>query len=449
MRALLLIAAASAALGGCASFTGGGEVVRAAELAPAGATLWTYDLGDPGFAAYLHAADLGSLDVKTALARARAADADLHAARAEGWPELTLGALGARTIPGRGPVKGATELDLVGKWTLDLWGEVRAASAAAGAEARAAGLDVQAARAVLAAEAARTWLSLAAVEDRLARLDDRRIIETDGLAIAERRIAAGRAGRDEALERQANLARILDDRRAAEGEAMVIRQRLIALAGPASQAQSATPAALADLMPFTPGGLDSADLEKRPDVAAAVARLEAADARRLSVIRAARPRLTLTAALRGEDNSLSGLLRSRSLALAPGVRLEGAILDGGRSRARADKAAAETAASEIGYLKALVAAESDLASALALITSATARQSPANEAVDFTEQRLRLARARLDAGTAGRLDAIDAERAVIDAREAQALTRRALIEASIGAQAALVGGTTIPSGETR
>lgn len=440
MRTLLIITASALALGGCASFSGGGQPVSPAQLTPSGPMAWTYDLGDPGFAAYLRAADLGSLDVKSALARAKAADAALRAARAEGWPELTLGAGAGRSIPGKGASRGTADLDLAGRWTVDLWGEVRAASSAAGADARAAKLDVEAARAVLATEAARSWLALAAIDDRLGRLDARRTMEAEGLTLAERRIAAGRTGKDEALERRANLARIEDEHQTALGERLVARQRLIALAGPTSEPFAASPMPLAELAPFAPDGLSSTDLEKRSDVAAAAARLEAADARRLAVIRAARPKLSLSAALRGEDDSVSGLLERRSLTLAPGVKLEGAIFDGGRARARADKAAADAADAEVSYLKVIVAAESDLASALALINAARARQTPAGEAASLARQRLRLAQARLTAGTAARLDAIDAERALVDARDAEATARRALIDASILAQAAMVGG---------
>lgn len=448
MRTLLIITASALALGGCASFSGGGQPVSSAQLVPTGTTAWTYDLGDPGFAAYLRRADLGSLDVQSALARAKAADAALRAARSEGWPELTLSGGAGRSIPGEGASRGAADLDLVGRWTIDLWGEVRAATGAARADAEAAKLDVEAARAILAMEAARSWLALAAIEDRLGRLDSRRTMEAEGLALVERRIAAGRASKDEALERRANLARIQDEHHAALGERLIARQRLIALAGASSEPLAAAPMPLYELAPFAPDGLSSTDLEKRPDVAAAAARLEAADARRLAVIRAARPKLSLGAALRGQEDSLSGLLERRSLTLTPGVRIEGAMFDGGRAGARADKAAAEAADAEVSYLKAIITAESDLAAALALGAAARARQTPAGEAVSLARQRLQLAQSRLTAGTAARLDAIDAERALVDARDAEASARRALIDASILAQAAILGGRSADASPT-
>lgn len=448
MSRALLIAAGALALAGCASLPDGGAPVRVSQLAAQGSSPWAYDFGDPAFAAYLAHADIGSLDVKTALARARAADAALRAARAEGWPELSLGGGAGRTVPGQRRGRDQVDLDLTGRWTLDLWGEVRAASNAARAETRAAGLDVRTARAVLAAEAARGWLALSALDDRLSRLDARRAMEAEGLKLAERRLAAGRASRDETLERQANLARIADDRRAAEGERLVVRQRLIALAGSGSPTLG-EPAPLARLAPLATAALDSAALDARPDVAAAAARLEAADARRLAMIRDARPRLIFTAGLRGDGETLSNLLQRRSLTLTPGVRLEGAVLDGGRAGARADKAAAEAAEAEAGYLKALIAAESELAASLAQMAAAADRQAPADAAIAYARQRLVLARARLAAGTASRLDLIDAERSLTEAQDAQAAARRSLIEASIVAQAALVGGGAGGDGAVR
>lgn len=446
MSRAIALSVVALALAGCASLPRGGAQLRASDLVAQGASPWVYDLGDPAFAAYLSRADLGSLDVKAALARARAADAALRAARAEGWPELNLGLGGSRVVPGRGRARSQAHLDLTARWTVDLWGEVRAAAGAATADARAAGLDVHTARAILGGEAARSWLALSATADRIARLEARRTLEAEGLTIAERRVAAGRASQEEVLERRANLARIADEGRAAEGERLVVLQRLIALAGVESAPIGAA-APLSKLAPIPVAALDGAALDKRPDLAAAAARLQAADARRLAAIRDARPRLSLTAGLSGDGEDLSNALQRRRLTLSPGLRLEGAILDGGRAGARADEAAAEAGQAEASYLKALVGAESELAAASALLAAAADRQPPAAAAVRYADERLALARARLAAGAVSRLDVIDAERALIEARDAEAAARRSLIDASIAAQAALAGGAGA-TGET-
>jgi outer membrane protein TolC len=123
----------------------------------------------------------------------------------------------------------------------------------------------------------------------------------------------------------------------------------------------------------------------------------------------------------------------------PGLRVEGALLDGGRAAGRANKAAAEAAQAEVGYLKAIVAAESELASAFAQLQAAEGRRTPSKAAVDYALERLAVTRLRLQAGTLARLDAIDAERSVFEAEDAQASARRSLIEASIAIHAALVG----------
>lgn len=438
MKRVLL--ACALALSGCASFPDAGAPIAAAQLTPPGASAWTYDLGDPAFAAYLVRADIGSLDVKSALARARAADAALRAARAEGWPELTLGVGGSRRMAAEGRSSSQADLDLGARWTMDLWGAVRGAADASRADAKAAQLDVQAARAVLAAEAARTWLSLSALDDRISRLENRRRIEAEGLALAERRLAAGRAGREEKLERQTNLARIEDDQRTAEGERMVAMQRLIALAG-SSSAPAGAAAQLSNLRPLALTQVQPASLETRPDVAAAASRLAAADTRRLVAIKEARPRLVLTAGIKSEGAEISDLFSRSRLVFTPGLRVEGALLDGGRAGARADKAAAEAAQAEVGYLKAIVTAESELASAFAQLQAAEGRRAPSKAAVDYAQERLAVTRLRLQAGTLARLDAIDAERSVFEAEDARALARRSLIEASIATHAALVGAS--------
>ena len=138
--------------------------------------------------------------------------------------------------------------------------------------------------------------------------------------------------------------------------------------------------------------------------------------------------------------TLSGFFKNPAFSLIPGIRLEGAIFDGGRSHARADRAAAETAEAEAQYVKALVGARRSLATALSACVSAQDRRVPAAEAVGHARERLRLVNARFARGNASRIDQIDAERGLVEAEEADAESRGALIGAGIEVHAALTGG---------
>ena len=197
------------ALPACASFpdvAGGGRIVRAADLKAETPRSWSYDLGDPAFAAFLDRADLGSLDVKAALARPLASQTRIRIARGAGLP-ATVATAGWRCAL-VGPDRNSRGVDagVSMSWTPDLSGAVSAAVRAARADARAASHDVDAARAVLAAELARNWVALVAAEDRLTRIGRRQAMEQEGRALAHPRVAAGYAARDEVLARQKDVA---------------------------------------------------------------------------------------------------------------------------------------------------------------------------------------------------------------------------------------------------
>lgn len=441
--ASLLLCGMMFTLPGCASFpdsAGGGRVLRAADLKPVAPHGWVYDFGDPAFAAFLERADLGSLDVKAALARAAASDAAVRAARGTGLPAIDASAGWQRSIAGKDRDARGVDMGVTVSWTPDLSGAVKAAVEAAGADARAARYDVGAARVVLAADLARSWLALVALDDRLVRIDRRRAMEEEGAALARQRIAAGLAARDELLGRQTTLARITDERLVAENDREAIRLRLLALAGLAPGDRFGAPRKLDSLALHKPAVLALDMLEARPDVLAAAERLAAADARRLGEIRNARPRVVLSLGGQGGNMTLSSFLKNPGFGLLPAIRLEGAIFDGGRAHARADRAAAEAAEAESLYLRAMVGARQSLATALFAFVSARDRQAPADEAVRHARERLRLVNIRFAKGTASRIDQIDAERELAGAEEAEADARRALIASGVEAHAALTGG---------
>lgn len=427
----------------CASFpdaAGGGRIVRVADLKTEAPHGWSYDLGDPAFAAFLDRADLGSLDVKAALARAMARDAAVRLERAARLPTIDGTGGWQRSIAGGDRHARGVDLGASASWTPDLSGAVNAAVSAARAEARAAGHDVEAARAVLAADLARNWLALVAVDDRLARIERRQTMEREGRILAQRRIAAGYAAQDELLARDAALARLADERLTVANEREATRLRLLALAGLGSIDGFDAPHRLDALQRFQPATIALDQLDARPDVMAAAARLEAANSRRLGEIRNARPRVVLSLGGQGGNLTLSSFLKNPGFSLVPGIRLEGAIFDGGKSRARADSAAAEAAEAEAMYLKASITAQRDLATALAATVSAQNRQAPASDAVEHARQRLKLVGDRFARGAASRIDQIDAERGLVEAEEARAEARRAWIAAGIEVHAALVGG---------
>ena len=128
--AIIMLAGTALALPGCASFpdaAGGGRVVRVGDLEPDTPRSWSYDLGDPAFTALLDRADLGSLDVKAALARAAVRDAAFRVERGGRLPTIDASGGWQRSIAGSDRSARGVDLGVSASWTPDLWGAVNAA----------------------------------------------------------------------------------------------------------------------------------------------------------------------------------------------------------------------------------------------------------------------------------------------------------------------------------
>ena len=105
MKQLLVTSIAIALLlvsSGCATpglSTGAPAVTD--RLVPAGPSPWHLDFGDPILHDILKESDLGSIDIKIALARRARADAEVEAAKALSRPHVEIGftsAVGGRSV---------------------------------------------------------------------------------------------------------------------------------------------------------------------------------------------------------------------------------------------------------------------------------------------------------------------------------------------------------------
>lgn len=446
-RALLIASVASVSLGGCATLPGVHQDARPDRvdaLRPATPAQWRYEFGDVAFRSLLDQADLQSLDVKAALARAQAADAALASARAEGRPNLGAAFGASRVIPGQRPsqdqtaTRAALDAGLNGAWAVDLSGRISSAIAAADADKRASAIEVEIARATLASELARAYVSVRVADDRLVRLARREANEREALALAQRRLQAGLTPSTEVLSRTQTLAAIAQDQISARLTRKLALTRLAVLSGKSPGAVEVVPADLRSLAPNDAEVHTDLALQ-RYDVTVAEARLAAADARRLEAARAALPRLSLGLTLGSSGNAGQPLFQRRNLALTPTVRIDGAILDGGAAKARARTAGSLATEAEAVYVATRLRAEEALVAVADRRAAVAERERPTLEGLAAAQAQFRSSRLRLEAGRESRLESLDAERALIDAEERAADLRRECLDLSIDLEAARLG----------
>lgn len=386
-----------------------------ARLQVSGPSPWSEDLGDKDLQALLQRADRGALDNRIALARVERAGADVEAATAALRPIATLGAaaaVGGRRL--RDSASAATPT-AEASWELDLWGRAARARQAARGEERAALDDVAAARLVTAAETARTFVALRASQDAAAEAAQREAVADRGLALALLRAKEGVAT-DAAVDmaRRGKLAAAGDARNASDDAGLQLA-RLRDLAG--DQTLLLEPGQLpANLPPVT--GVPSDAVGSRPDVRAAFARLEAADARRASAVAAAQPKFVISAALGAPDAALATLLDIRGLAWALAGALTHEVLDGGARRAAVHAATGDADVADLSYRRTVLAAWQDVRSAVVAEAAAARRRDAARAdlAAALTAQRLGEVRHR--EGAADGLAMANLEQAVASARAA-------------------------------
>jgi NodT family efflux transporter outer membrane factor (OMF) lipoprotein len=433
-----LIAALAALLGACATPPKAeaphipianaslGLTGLAAQAAPDG---WWREFGDPQLDRLIPQALSDNPGMAQAGARLRLAEAQATAAHAGQLPAVKLSGGETRLkIPQGFPQALAGgqsvwlgDLGATLSWDLDLWGQHAAAVAQTGALSAAANLDIDDARLLLAGALVQSYIDLNrsyALADIAERAEAQR---SNILDITRRRVAAGLDTRVELREAEGALPQArLALTQARSAQALAIHE-LAALGGRGADAYAAIGRPQMNLeaaLPL-PAELPVNLLARRPDVIAARARIEAADAGQRAAKAAFYPNVNLTALAGYASFSLTDLLSAQSLGYGAGPGLSLPLFDGGRLRAqyRGSEAALDEAIA--GYDDIVVRAVRQAADQISLIDSLSAELGQQRESLAAAEEAYRLAEERYRAGLAGYLTVLNAETEVLVERRQQ------------------------------
>lgn len=426
-----LAGAAALALGGCAGLSAADRGPRTdpvARLAPAGASPWTDDLGDPVLADLLRQADTGALDVKAALAKLEHADAELEAAQAANPLRLPVGlaaAVGGRNFS---QSRSAATPTVEASYELDLWGRFKRGRTAARDERQAADADVAAGRLMVAAGTVRAYVALRGAEDARAAAARRQAAAQTILRLVTERAAQGAATSRDVDAGRRGLAAAKAQALALDGEIALQTARLSDLTG--RRGLAIPPGPLPDLAP-RPSPASSDDVDGRPDVQAALARLAAADQRRAGAIAATRPQFQLAAALGAPDANIATLLDIRGLAWAAAGMAAQDILGGPARRAQVHLAVADADLADLAYRQAVLGGWSELRDALTAQARAAGQLELAQADLAGARQALQAGEARHAAGAADGLTMASLQTDVETAAAAVRDARIAVVEARV------------------
>lgn len=257
-------------------------------------------------------------------------------------------------------------LDL--NWELDLWGRLRASINAAEADLVASEADLASARLALTAQTATAWFDLneALAQERVAV--ETFEARTRALELTERRLSRG-------------LASALDVRTArttqASAEAAIARQRLASgnatrrleiLLGRYPSAELDASADLPELLALPPAGNPTLLLTRRPDIAAAEARISAAGLRAEQARLAMLPSFRLTGDVSTSESDIADAFDPSRIAARLIGSLTAPIFNGGALDADRDAAVARAKVAVESYAATTLTAWREVEDALAADT---------------------------------------------------------------------------------
>ena len=395
------------------SYFGAVPAPSAADLAS-----WWTQLGDPQLDILVTRAIDGNLDLAVAFARLRQAREALVQARAGLLPTLDASGGVRQNVDSDGGSDTTLSVGADAAWEIDLFGGISRGIEAARADAEASGYDLAAVRVAIVAELVTNYVQARAAQQRLALAKDTLVIADDNLEIAGWRVQAGLVSSLDVEQARGARAQTAATIPTIEAQYAAAAFRISVLTGQAPgalrselDASRPVPAAPEQVMV----GIPADTLRQRPDVRAAERTL-AAQTARIGVTQAQLyPSLRLTGSIGSAALGVGGLVDQLTGSLFAG--LTQMIFDAGRTRSqvRAQQAAVEGALAT--YRQTVLTALEDVENGLVSLDSAKRRRAEFAVALDAATNQAILARSQYRAGLTDFQTLLEAERALLSARE--------------------------------
>ncbi|WP_294394822.1 efflux transporter outer membrane subunit [uncultured Sphingomonas sp.] len=389
---------------------------------------WWQRYGDPQLSQLIEEGLAGAPDLSAAAARL---------ARAEGVVRSAGGRLGPSLVAegSAGKVKQSYNngfpreflpqgwrdtgtLNVQGGFDLDLWGRNRASLRAAVADRDAARIEAQQARITLAASIAEAYAELARLYSTRDVTEEAVRIQGDTAELVAQRVRNGLDTEGQRRQAQSQVPAARADLGAVDEQITTTRNRIAALigAGPDRGLAIARPllSALAPAALPASAGIDL--VARRPDIAAARARVEAAG-ERIKVAHAAfYPDISLQGLVGFQALGFGNVLKQGSLYGNVGPAISLPIFDQGQRSGDYRVARADYDAAVADYDGTLIQALREVADAVASRNALGQQLSDARASLADSRQAYEIARLRYKAGLSTFLDVLSAEQSVIAAR---------------------------------
>jgi len=403
---------------------------------------WWQQFDDPRLESLMAELFAGNLQLEQAFARLQQAEAAARAAGAGRSLQLNAaGELSRSRQPGvTGEFEGESRQgSLAASFELDLWGKLKNRQQAARLQQQASRHDLQTLYLGLSAQLAELYYQAVEQRSQLALTDASIASFRDTLQRVESRYRQGLVPAVDLYQARQSLAAAEAVRPRFENSLAASEHALTVLLGRYPDRSSAgTLAELPRLQESYPAGLPGTLLQRRPDVAASYARLQAADAEVAAALADRLPSLSLSGGLGTlRQETALGLLDGSFWNLAG--QLAAPLLDGGRRRAEVDRSEAVVAERVAGYRQTVLDAYREVEDALAANRTGEEQVLGLQRTEQATGATLRLALQRYLFGVSDYLPVLTAQRNHFQAQSELLSARRQLISSRIGLARALGG----------
>ena len=325
-------------------------------------------------------------------------------------------------------------------WQPDLWGEVRRSVEAARANAQASAADLANVALSLQAELAMDYFEMRGLDSQQQLLDGTVKADADYLRLTQIRFKGGVATDVDVAEAETQLetvkAQLID-----VGVARAQYEHAIAtLTGQPASSFSFAPDPLTLALPSIPAGVPSELLERRPDIAAAERRAEAANAQIGIAIAAYYPNIQINGTGGFESTNPGTWIQGPSALWSLGGSAVETLFDAGRRHAITDQARDAYEAQAADYRQSVLNAFQEVEDNLAALRILNDEAQTQESAVEAARRSLRISTDRYKGGVTTYLEVLTAQTTQLsNERTQQDITTRQFA-ASVQLIMALGGG---------
>jgi len=431
---------------------------------------WWTVFGDPVLKDLMRRGLADNPDLQAAASRIREARDQVHVAAAAEWPSINASANAIafnsnRKSPGSSAASGGgssggsgaaagggfalpSHLNLYSAgfdatWEVDLFGGARRAIESAKASEEAQVWSRRDAQVSLTAEIANDYLTLRALQARIAIDQNELAHQRDLFALIRARRQSGFTTELDVNQQTAQVAAATAEIPQLEAQAKAQLHALSVLLGtppetPIEGLQPAQSTTLPPPPPTLPVGLPSELLERRPDIRAAERRVAAANAQIGVQTANLFPKLNLIGLASFAGQSLGGLFDSQNLSSVGVGMLTQPIFNAGKTRASIAAAREEKTQADLAYRTAVLGAFKDVEDALGRLQGEEQRRQALVQSVTAAQNSLGIARSQYQAGLVNFISVLQAENAVLTSQDqltqsdAQSLTDLVALYKALG-----------------